>query len=479
VRVKRNTDGDDSDRELDEAIIESVQEHRDKPGYSDEFIDVFDYPQHKLSEEDYWALMPPEELEVFEKLEVNSTDNFGGITDAIFAGTQTSANKVYLVRPVNADRIKPSDEGETVRVVPTGETQEYEIETDLLCPWLKGKDIGRWRGEWSGLHVILPHYVEYDNGEPTTKSYNPEYLQENLSLTWNYFEEHRSTLEGRESGRMEGKEDWYAFIYPKSHPRFEKPKIIGAHISENARFMLDSEGSWYFKTAYGIELEEPHRNFTKEMACQLNSKALDFYFKHITTVKMGGYYEYRSQYVEKLPCKTEDTAGVFNVMRDRAEEIVATIDLDSKTERFPEAYLGDYDGELDYISYEWQTRRYPVNADVQGDMDGNFTVQAGRSDTISDPAMYSDDREARKKRAEYVLAAVDGRNVKSGGETTIPIPRSDDGVSKLLDQLEADRETVRQTDIDGLEADIDEAVYDLFDLTEEEREVVEDYLEVF
>jgi len=38
--------------------------------------------------------------------------------------------------------------------------------------------------------------------------------------------------------------------------------------------------------------------------------------------------------------------------------------------------------------------------------------------------MYSDDREARKRRAEYVHAAVDGRKVKSGEETTIPIPEA-------------------------------------------------------
>jgi predicted DNA binding protein len=166
-------------------------------------------------------------------------------------------------------------------------------------------------------------------------------------------------------------------------------------------------------------------------------------------------------------------------MCDRAGKIVDSIDLDSKTNRFPEAYLGDYDGELDYITYEWQTRRYPVNAEVQGDVDGDFTVQAGRSDTITDPAMYSDDREMQKRRAEYVHAAVDGRNVKSGEETTIPIPRSDDGVVELMDRLEADRKEVEQTDIEALEAEIDRAIYDLFELTEDEREVVEDYLDVF
>ena len=101
--------------------------------------------------------------------------------------------------------------------------------------------------------------------------------------------------------------------------------------------------------------------------------------------------------------------------------------IDAETDRFPETYLGDYDGELEYVIYEWQTRRYPVNAKVQGDVDGDFTVQAGRSDTISDPAIYTDNREARTRRAEYVHAAVDGRNVTSGEEMTVPIPGATTG----------------------------------------------------
>jgi hypothetical protein len=45
-----------------------------------------------------------------------------------------------------------------------------------------------------------------------------------------------------------------------------------------------------------------------------------------------------------------------------------------------------------------------------------------------------------------------------------------------LDALEADRERVESTDIAALEAQIDEAVYELFDLDDEERAVIEEYL---
>lgn len=78
------------------------------------------------------------------------------------------------------------------------------------------------------------------------------------------------------------------------------------------------------------------------------------------------------------------------------------------------------------------------------------------------------------------LCAVAGeRSVKSSEETTILIPRNDDGVVELLERLEADRAEVEETDIVELEAEIHDDVYDLFDLSVEERAVVEDYFEVF
>jgi len=40
------------------------------------------------------------------------------VTDSVFAGTQTSANDVFLVTPIDADRISADDTGNTVTVVP-------------------------------------------------------------------------------------------------------------------------------------------------------------------------------------------------------------------------------------------------------------------------------------------------------------------------------------------------------------------------
>jgi hypothetical protein len=98
---------------------------------------------------------------------------------------------------------------------------------------------------------------------------------------------------------------------------------------------------------------------------------------------------------------------------------------------------------------------------------------------ISDPALYADNRDARKRRAEYVREAVDGRNVKSGEETTIPIPRSDEGVEILLEALRSDEVTVSEANLDKLEKSVNDVVYDMFDITAEQQDTIEEYLETF
>lgn len=474
VRVKGNVN-EEKGPAVDEDIIASVRSHRDNPGYSDEYIDVFDFPQSALSES-YWSLCPPEEKEVMDKLDENRQASLDDVVDSVFAGTQTSANDVFVVVPVDADKVEASEKGGEVTVVPKGEDKEYKIEKDLLKPWLQGRDIKRWRGNWSGQHVISPYEETADGSIELIPSRT---LKEKLPLTWEYFELHKESLEGREGGKWEGRQDWYGFGYPKSMERFEKPKLIGAEIAGDATFMLDEKGTWYFKAGYGIQFEPKYQNQTDTFAALLNSKTLDFYLKHISSIKMGGYYKYTSHYLEYLPVSWE--LGEHGIaVQKTIQKLLTTFDTENRIGRFPEAYLGEHDGNIEYITYKWQSRRYPVSAEIQAKgTEGRFAVTAGRSDEITHPLIDKGDREERKLRAKYVHAAVDGRNMKKGEEQTLPIPESRDGVEKLLDELEADRQTVEDTSIPELEAEIDRIVYDLFDLTDDEREVIEEYLDVF
>jgi hypothetical protein len=474
-RVKSNI-GEDSGRELDQQVVHTIRSKYENPGYSDEHVDIYDFPQSRLSE-DRWPTMPEDEWDVFEKVENESDYVVGDVTEAVFQGIMTGRKDVFVVEVLDADMITTSDSGGTVRIRSPEDGTEHEIETDALRPFIDGDEVDRWQVTWGGLHIVHPyHLVDSDEGE-SVEPIPEEELDSDLPLTMAYLSRYEDILSGRSS--LRASQSWYEYSRPQNMDKFEKPKLLVTKVSDRATYMSDSEGTWYFTTPYSVLLDDERSSLSKEMTAQLNSKVLDFYFKHIAALKDNGFYEYLNQYITPVPCVVRQSGTNFSRIRQTVNNILSTLHTENKLGRFPEAYLGNFAGELDLIEYEWQTRRNPVSAEIQGDVDGDFTVQAGRSDEINDPAMYSDDRDARKRRAEYVHAAVDGRSVKSGEETTIPIPRSDDGVVELLERLEADRAEVEETDIAELEAEIDDAVYDLFDLTAEERAVVEDYLEVF
>jgi hypothetical protein len=116
---------------LDEEIVAAVRERRTDPGFSNEFIDVFDFTQGELGD-GYWSLMPPSEWNVFKKLELESSETVGSVTDAIFQGVRTSANKVYVVDVMHADRIDSSDNGDLVTVIPTGEKKNTKSNQTCL-----------------------------------------------------------------------------------------------------------------------------------------------------------------------------------------------------------------------------------------------------------------------------------------------------------------------------------------------------------
>ena len=462
-------------REFDQKVLQTASEA--DIGYSDEAIDVFNFSQDDLND-GYWTIMPQEEFAVFKKLENNSTHDVEEVTDSVFQGIRTSRNTVFVVEVLDADRVESSDSGHTVHIRPTGGNDIYEIEADILRPFLQGVEINRWRADWSGLHVLYPYELETIDGDLEASLLDSDSLTTELPKTWNYFKSHEKELRGRESGAWENSDSWYEYGRTQNLERFEIPKIIQGHICKEATFMLDEIGTWYFTSAYGVLTNDSHREDTNLLASELNSKAIDFYIKHIASIKLGWSYEYRAQYVNKAPCHLGERT-LHEKVEDTAMEIVDLCDTEARTHRFPEAYLGDFDGDLGYIDYEWQTRRYPVSADIQEKADGRLAVTAGRSDEITDPLMDRGDRGEKKLRAQYVHAAVDGRNMKSGEEQTIPIPQSQPGVKQLMEALESDRQTVEETSIEELEKEIDDAVYDLFDLTDDEREVIEDYLEVF
>lgn len=263
---------------------------------------------------------------------------------------------------------------------------------------------------------------------------------------------------------------------PHSREELEVEKIICRDMSQRSNFALDENGRFILDTIFYFRPNDDSINMPFLLGL-LNSDLIDFYVRQTSPPLRNGYYRFKTRYLKPLPVKFD--SEIESKVVSLVERIREHIEKENKIRKFPKRYADGIDGNVEYIDYEWQTRRYPVNADIQELADGRFAVTAGRSDEITDPMIDQGDREEQKLRAKYVHEAVDGKKVKSGEKISIPIPQREEGVAALLANLETDKETVEETDIEELEAEIDDIVYNLFDLTEDEREIVENYLDVF
>jgi len=223
------------------------------------------------------------------------------IVDRIFQGIRTSANKIYVLDLISKN--------ETLVTVYSGELgKRFEIESELVSLFLKGREIKKYRINYSKQVVIVPYIL--DNGkaifvtEAKMKSLFPKAFE--------YFLENKEYLLSRENGKMNNS-NWYAYIYPKNIELMKSPKILVPDIADRASFAMDELGEYSFTSGYGIICKKTVKESSKYILGLLNSKVLNFYLRSISTQLRGGFFRYFTQFIEQLPIRLIN----FDIKSDR------------------------------------------------------------------------------------------------------------------------------------------------------------------
>lgn len=222
----------------------------------------------------------------------------GGLCN-IFVGTQTSADDIYVLEKCRLQDDFVIGYSKTLGV-------EVRLESTIVKPFLKGKQIRRYQIPRSDLMLICPYEI-------TDTHYHLLSLQEmkeKYPLALAYLQDNREKLSKREKGKFKS-ENWYAFGYPKSMIQFKKEKIIVPDYNNVASFTYDTDG-FFFKTGYGILMNSAPLSPLYVMGL-INSRLLFDYLKAIGTSLRGGYIRFWTQYLEKLPLRTIDFSNPAEV----------------------------------------------------------------------------------------------------------------------------------------------------------------------
>jgi hypothetical protein len=260
------------------------------------------------------------------------------ITEYIFVGIQTGKDEVFYVKE--------------------NDIEKYNLEKSIVIPILKGKDVNKYRVNWGGTYCIYPY------NKNTNKVIQEKELKQDYPNVYNYLVEKKDLLKGRSYFDNSSKL-WYELWCERNFLKFQQKKIINAEISDNNRFYLDESGFLGNTKTFSTVLINDWAAHYYFVLGVLNSKTLEFYHKQISVPKAGGFFEYKTQFINQYPIPKINFMNKlqvdnYNIISQNAKHIIQlekelqTTKLESKKEQVKQKieYKEDKINELVYQLYD-------------------------------------------------------------------------------------------------------------------------------
>ncbi|RKY65628.1 MAG: hypothetical protein DRQ02_09965 [Candidatus Latescibacterota bacterium] len=254
---------------------------------------------------DGWTLVRAEILDLVEKLRATGRPLEEVVNGRFYRGVVTGLNQAFVI-----------DEATRQRLI-----EEDPRSAEIIKPWLRGRDVKRWRVEWAGVYVIFTYHGVDIDCYPAIRA---------------YLEPFRERLERRATSAHHA---WYELQQPQMgiYPEFEVPKIIYPDIAKRCEFAYDDQGRYGGNTIYFI----PSDDLT--LLGILNSQVVEFFYRQISSMIQQDYLRFFTQYLSQIP-----VPAVTPAQRTAIEALVRKL-LDAKGQG---PQVAEWERELNAVVYE-------------------------------------------------------------------------------------------------------------------------------
>jgi type I restriction-modification system DNA methylase subunit len=231
-----------------------------------------------------WVFQDPQTLRILENIN-NTGPALGDVTSKIYQGVVTSADDIYL--------IEVQEIGDETVVVENGKGDVHEIESDIVQPFLKGQDVKRYSPLNPPQSIVLPYRLQ-DGLEPEFIA--EDTLKQRYPKAHSYFKTYEEQLRERDGGSMDTPE-WYDLTRNQNMSEFAKNKIVTPEISYGSNFTYDSDHMFHKSKVYGLIPKNEWSEFEKPLLAVLNSTLLWYYLQNTGYVLRGGYFTFKTDYL--------------------------------------------------------------------------------------------------------------------------------------------------------------------------------------
>ncbi len=261
----------------------SVQAAAAPSGHLDT-LSFFEIPSASLGG-DAWALVGQAEQRLLDKLrEGNPT--LGDVAGQIFQGLITSADSVYHLIQTAPGRYYSKALNGTV-----------EIEDEMLRPLVSGDDAVPFATPPTETFLIFPYRVTDDE----CRLLSPAEMQK-YRRCWKYLKENEARLRAREANSFDDAA-WYRFGRNQNIDKQHLPKVGVPQTVKQLSAFADTAGSRCFNNVRINGILPKHDRVADLwfILALLNSRSLDYAFRHTAKPKARGYFEANKQFIAPLP----------------------------------------------------------------------------------------------------------------------------------------------------------------------------------
>ncbi len=224
--------------------------------------EISDFPQIMLKK-DGWILEEPALVRLFERLMNHGTPLTEFVKGRLYYGVKSGLDKAFVIDQDKRDEL----------------IEEDARSAEIIKPWLRGRDIKRWRAETPGLYIIFTNRGVDIDRYPAIKAH----------LLW-----FRNDLEKRATAHLH---PWYELQQPQEgcYYEFVNPKIIFNRFINSPTFAYDTSGAYHNDACYFAVPPTP------AVAAIVNSAVGWWLLSHLCTPLQNGYLQVFVQFLEKLP----------------------------------------------------------------------------------------------------------------------------------------------------------------------------------
>ena len=238
--------------------------------------EIRDFPQILLKK-DGWVLEDPTLIRLFERLMNRGTPLGDFVKGRIYYGIKTGLNKAFVIDQAKRDEL----------------VEEDPRSAHLIKPWLRGRDIKRWRAGLPGLFIIFANRGIDIDRYPAIEAH----------LRW-----FRNDLEKRATAHLH---PWYELQQPQEgiYHEFVHQKVVWGNLAVESKFARDLSQSYI--SAPANFLIEP----TPWLLAVMNSSLLNFLYPKLTVARGGSFQEFKIGYIEPAPIVTPDGEAQIELER--------------------------------------------------------------------------------------------------------------------------------------------------------------------